>query len=68
MTSVYNRNDRGALRQAQGLTRRRPIRGITMAEVDDYYEGLLQEIKELKKLLKEDGDGQKTSQEDNQGV
>jgi len=42
--------------------------GKTMAEVDAYYEGLLQEIKELEKLLKEDHDGQKTGQEDNQGV
>ena len=29
------------------------IRGVTMAEVDAYYEGLLKEIKELQNLLDE---------------
>ena len=40
--------------------------GKTMAEVDAYYEGLLNEIKELEELLKEgDDDGQKSREEVN---
>jgi len=48
----------------------RPIdskrKGVTMAEVDAYYEGLLREIKEMEELLQEDNDGQKRSQENNE--
>ena len=39
-------------------------RGVTMAEVDAYYNGLLKELKDLEKLLKEDDD--ETGQENNE--
>ena len=42
------------------------IRGVTMAEADAYYEGLLKEIKELETLLKESEDGKESREEINQ--
>ena len=41
--------------------------GKTMAEVDAYYEGLLKEIEELQKLLKESDDGKKSGKKINPG-
>ena len=38
--------------------------GKTMAEVDAYYEGLLKELKDLEKLLKEGDDNGQTSREE----
>jgi len=64
MNAVYNRNDRGALRQAQGLTRDNKNHLMTINEVDAYYEELLKEIKELKKLLNEGDNNGQTSREE----
>jgi len=48
-----------------GDRRQETVRGMTIEEVDAYYEGLLKEIEELEELLKEGDNGQESGQEDN---